>query len=328
VSDNNPHITTDFPSDLPEFIQRMDGWERENLNAEESADPVIGGLFAYRQERSEQLIMDDDVSTAMWNEISKQTQRSDQKKDNKEARVFTLSSGMMRWSAAAVIIIAISVFGWIFTQPESAIVAETQGQKMEFVLDDGTKITMRPWSQLELISESEQNIQYRLDGEAYFDVQKRTEQNWNLDTESGTVSVLGTSFNVSTWGEETRVFLEEGRVRLTSTETNQADELEPGEKAEIGGDLKNWSITSTDGQAATDWMREELLFEETPMRDVAAELEQHYNIRIQLSESIKQEQVSGRLLLDSRDQILNDLELILGGTFQKNGEASYSYKPK
>lgn len=328
MSDNNQHITTDFPSDLPEFIQRMDGWERENLNAEESADPVIGGLFAYREEQNAQVATDEMESRMLWDEIANQTKEIDQQKKKETAPIFSLSSGMIRWVAAAVVLVVISVFGWIWTQQQvPTIVAETQDYKQEFVLDDGTTVTMRPWSKLELLSESDANIQYRLDGEAYFDVTKRTDQNWNLSTELGTVSVLGTSFNVSTWGDETRVFLEEGRVRLTSTVTKETAVLNPGEKAEINSERQSWSITSTDGEAVTDWMREELIFDETTMREVAAELEQHYRLSIELSDSVKKELVSGRLLLESRDQVLNDLELILGGSFQKTAEDSYSFKP-
>ncbi len=70
-----------------------------------------------------------------------------------------------------------------------------------------------------------------LTGEAFFHVTKkqRTGQKFCVLTNDLTVEVLGTSFNVNTHHEETKVFLEEGKVKLNFDTFSEEILMEPGE---------------------------------------------------------------------------------------------------
>jgi ferric-dicitrate binding protein FerR (iron transport regulator) len=101
--------------------------------------------------------------------------------------------------------------------------------------------------------------------------------------------------------------------------------LEPGQSSRINNTTSTPVVSQKDPQIFTDWLNNELIFDNNRVRDIFNELEQHFNIRIQSSESIENETLSGSIELGQIDAVLRDFELVLGGSFTKIDGNSYEF---
>lgn len=139
---------------------------------------------------------------------------------------------------AAAIIVAFGI-GWFYlldsqkrssntpavawADPQQAITSKVNSSQSPelVVLKDGSKVTLQPGSSisyLEAFDAKERNIQ--LEGEAFFDVVRNTERPFLVHFNNLTVRVLGTSFNIRSYGNEDgiKVTVKTGKV---SVFTNQ-----------------------------------------------------------------------------------------------------------
>lgn len=228
------------------------------------------------------------------------------------------------WAAAAVLLIAVFIgFYWISLNPTPQLVAQSDSTISTVVLDDGTEVTLRPFSELYELAYSETERSYSLDGEAFFDVQTDQTRPFSVEAGDGKITVLGTRFNVSNWGSTTQVFLEEGSVKF-SAENNTSVTLEPGQQAQISAG-KLTVPKEVDADQFTDWISNTIVFNGSNPEDVVAEIGQHFNIIIDVSQLDDQSALDGTLQLDSINQTLEDLGLVLGGTFRQISENEFTF---
>lgn len=88
------------------------------------------------------------------------------------------------------------------TQP--ALIAQSDSTIETIILADGSEVSLRPHSSLYEIAFSNSERSYKLDGEGFFSVAKDTDRPFSVNTSSRTITVLGTEFDVSTWGNTTK----------------------------------------------------------------------------------------------------------------------------
>ncbi|GAB5408601.1 MAG: hypothetical protein BalsKO_09660 [Balneolaceae bacterium] len=228
------------------------------------------------------------------------------------------------WAAAAVLLIAAFIgFYWISLNPTPQLVAQSDSSISTIVLDDGTEVTLRPFTELYEIAYSENERSYSIEGEAFFDVRTDQSRPFSVEAGKGTITVLGTRFNVSNWGSTTQVFLEEGSVKFSSDD-NSSVILQPGQQAQISsGTLTTPKQVSA--EQFTDWISSTIVFNGSIPEDVVAEIGQHFNIAIDVSQLDDQSALNGTLNLDSVNQTLEDLGLVLGGTFRQTSENEFTF---
>lgn len=228
------------------------------------------------------------------------------------------------WAAAAVLLIAAFIsFYWISLNPTSELVAQSDSTIQTVTLEDGTEVTLRPYSELYELASSDTERSYSLNGEGFFDVTSDADRPFSVQAGDGLVTVIGTRFNVSNWGSRTQVYLEEGSVRFESSIQN-AVVLEPGQRSE----LIDGSITTPENTIAeeyTDWLSNNIVFNASNPEDVVAEIGQHFNIAINISQLDNTSTLDGTLRLDSIPQTLEDLGLVLGGTFRQISAQEYTF---
>lgn len=75
----------------------------------------------------------------------------------------------------------------------------------------------------------------------------------------------------------------------------------------------------------TDWLNNQLVFQNESVANIFAELEQHFNITIQAQPAVLQENLSGSIQLDELNAVLGDLELVLGGSFEPTESNSFVF---
>lgn len=228
------------------------------------------------------------------------------------------------WAAAAVLLIAafIGVY-WVSLNPSPQLVAQSDSTIQIIQLTDGTEVTLRPYSELYELTSNDIKRSYSLKGEAFFDVKSDASRPFSVEAGYGKITVLGTRFNVSNWGENTKVYLEEGSVQFSSN-NQETVRIEPGQKSElISGSIS--LPTDAVAEEYTDWITNTIVLNSSLPKEAAAEIGQHFNIIVNIPITDNENLLDGTLRLDSINQTLEDLGLVLGGTFRKTSENEYTF---
>lgn len=162
------------------------------------------------------------------------------------------------------------------------------GEWENIELPDGSMVQLNANSQLSLIGDwtGDGDRVVWLKGEAFFQVKKKLSGNkkFSVVTEDLRIEVFGTSFNVNTRNEQTRVFLEEGEVLLKLD--NEQQEIIPGE-------YLSYSIESKEildrgvkiGDFQSDWKKGVLKIEDASIFKILDEIEVIYGVDMIISDS-------------------------------------------
>lgn len=291
----------------------------------ELGDSLVPPLLEHRKRVRRWQLDDSNNKQQVWQQIAQATVPSGNKTPIR--RLFTQKA--YRWAAVAIVLIA-ALFSFFYAQfwQQSELLAQA-GATIELVqLKDGSTVTLRPHSKLFKIEQSASILLYKLKGEALFEVTPKHHRTFSVKTENGRVSVLGTQFILSSWGDRMQVFLEEGLVKVQSLQKNSAVTLQPGEAATVTETGNITHIPNANGRVFTDWLDQQIIFNSKAAGQITRELEQQFNITISLPAKIAKKQLSGRLSLESLQVSLKDLSLVLGGTFVQTGERSYRFEDK
>jgi transmembrane sensor len=175
---------------------------------------------------------------------------------------------------AAVLVIGLGLFfatRALTTQTQTAENGDTQ----IFELPDASQVTLNSGSEIQYNKWSwNSHRSLQLDGEAFFKVTKG--KTFDVCTDLGKVTVLGTQFNVKARGKRFEVVCFEGKVRVQSGQTTTL--LTPGMHIALEN---GQPIASADfGGATPSWMQEQISFNAENLDAVIAELERQYDIAI------------------------------------------------
>lgn len=189
------------------------------------------------------------------------------------------------FAMVALVLVAIaSYWGWRrFEHVEPIAYRTTIGSLKEIALADGSAATLSSDSAIDVaLSQRERHIDLRK-GEAYFEVAKDAARPFAVQAGSRRIVAVGTRFSVRRDGDEVRVVVSEGTVRLESSPEdgrNQPVTLLPAGSsalANASGVLVR-AGSAADAERALDWRRGHLVFLDTPLAVAVAEFNR-YNTR-------------------------------------------------
>lgn len=183
------------------------------------------------------------------------------------------------WSAASVA--AAVVLAWLFLLPNNRVIREaTEIAATKTVqLPDGSVAILNASSELTYAADWSDERNLELKGEAFFQVKKGSA--FTVKTPNGSVTVLGTSFNVFSRDNALNVACNTGRVRVESGA--ERVELTPGQCAKREG--AHLILSDFDNQAKT-WREGLFYFENARLKDIVAEMERQFGIQIECEESV------------------------------------------
>ena len=264
----------------------------------------------------------------IWLDIASQTSASQQVKSARPARILSFSNIYTRYAMAAVLLVtAMAALFLVQYLQQDTLLAESGASITQVSLAAGGDVQLRPNTQLFKVSGDESAITYRLEGEAFFSIEKNPARQVNIVAGAGHVTVTGTQFTVSNWGGFTEVYLENGSVRFTSLATEESVSLEPGQVSRITAD----SILEQPEPAASpsykDWLNNQIIFEQKPAGYIFSEIEHHFNITITAPQDILEDSLTGRIILETPEKSLQELERVLPGRFELEEDATYRYIP-
>lgn len=118
----------------------------------------------------------------------------------------------------------------------------------------------------------------KFEGEAYFEVEKGSR--FQVESENGTTTVLGTSFNIYARDINYRVTCLTGKVKVANADQSSKVLLLPNEKAElVSNELKKQAVEA--GQDIS-WTSNRFTFTNRPLQEVFEEIERQYDVTIDL----------------------------------------------
>lgn len=192
-------------------------------------------------------------------------------------------SGMRKWLRVAAVFAVFVGGAFLFQQflnDGMESLATNDGATKEIQLSDGSKIWLNENSELRYPEtfEGDKRVVY-LKGEAFFDVAKNPNQPFEIKMEDSEIRVIGTSFNVRSHESEdfVEVQVETGKVMFKADEQD-AMALLPMDKAifnKKAAKVKQIKDTNTNACA---WKRNELRFNNTPLKEVFNCMERFYKI--------------------------------------------------
>ncbi len=337
---NDPPLPEDDPDlRLARYLsQESDTQRLRLLDKDAASDPLLHLLAQEQEDLASQPVLAEARSEALWSRIEKDLQAAPAKQPKPTPRpayrptatIFSFLTPSFKYAFAAIIIVLIGVVAITQLSTPSIdhlpVLAEAQQVPVVYEAPDGSSITLRPYSTLFDGTSAPTPATYALDGEAYFDVAHDPSRTVSIAAGLGRVEVLGTSFNVSTWGQQTSLYLAEGSVRFSTATGTNAVMVTPGFEvfAQLDGTIS--TPTASEGLAATDWLQEEISFEATSVQHVIAELAHHFNVAIDVPAERLNERISGRFLLNNQARTFDDLGTLLGGVFTETAPSMYRFE--
>lgn len=195
-----------------------------------------------------------------------------------EKQLESKTSGKNNWLQTALKIAAIFIVGAaVFTllkNDDLTSFETTIAQNETITLPDNSVVKLNEDSQLEYNgSQWDEKRILQLKGEAFFDVEKG--KRFDVTTEFGTVSVLGTEFNVLSRDSIFKVSCYEGLVQVAYG--NETVKLPAGTELVLkSGEAHKTAIAI----AEPYWLKKMSVFENAPIEAVISEIETQFNITI------------------------------------------------
>ncbi|MBN2166179.1 MAG: DUF4974 domain-containing protein [Marinilabiliaceae bacterium] len=178
--------------------------------------------------------------------------------------------------------------------PDSLEVITPYGSKTKVQLSDGTEVYLNYGSSLKyprIFSGKTREV--ILSGEGYFNVATNHKIPFVVNVGGFKVNAVGTSFNVSANPDNNIIetTLIEGKVVLKFAQENGSDEtigiMEPGQHLKYN--IETGAVSSTKGNVEkfVAWKEGKLIFEDTPITQVAEKLGSMFNVDIEISDNAK-----------------------------------------
>ena len=274
-------------------------WLNNDLSQDELAAFEASPDFAKYQKiknYTDHLAIDDLDENAMLSKILEQK--------NAAPKVVPLYKKWM-FQVAAVLVLALGItFALKYFSPvtQTAAFAEkttfTLPDNSEVVLNSGSEVNYKKWNW-------NKHRSLELKGEAYFRVSKG--RRFEVNTQLGKVTVLGTQFNVKARKNRFDVVCYEGRVKVNYAKTQIV--LTHGQSVSFENGKQ---ISKNINSLKPEWTDNQICFYKDNIRSILDEVERQYNVSIELKTKDTTSLFTGKL--PAKD--LNVALQIIGTTYR------------
>ncbi|MBY5956766.1 FecR domain-containing protein [Membranicola marinus] len=218
------------------------------------------------------------------------------KLSNKIRKEQTTKSGKVRkfgswWPkvAASLAFLLISGLGLMYYLNSPVVIKSDFGEIVEIKLPDNTLVRLNANSEISYSRRwtSQEVRTVSLKGEAWFEVRKdlKSHKKFVVHTRDLNVEVLGTEFNVNTRNIATRVYLEEGSVKLRALDKNDSLMMVPGEEAGFDHKGSLSSSSSPVPRSAGNWKEGSMILKDVKLTQIFKEYENVFGVSYTVSDS-------------------------------------------
>lgn len=203
-----------------------------------------------------------------------------------------------RLAIGAACVVAILLFGatgWSlfnrFAAVQPAAYATSIGERSTVPLADGSVVTLNTASEVEVAYAADERAVRLLNGQAMFTVAHGQRAPFRVYAGDKVVTAIGTVFDVRIDGDQVRVSVIEGSVRVTPQVTARVDNAVRAEaetlvagEALVTSPEGAMSVQRVDIERATSWRSGLLSFQGTPLAEAIAEVNRYTHRPITLAD--------------------------------------------
>jgi len=194
------------------------------------------------------------------------------------------------WSAAACLIVLAGVWlAWWYLGnkgPDQVTVYNPWGKILQVNLPDSSHVWLNAASTLRYSRSFGDHRELYLDGEGYFDVAEDPAHPFVVHTGQLTTTVLGTSFDVRSFGADSAstVTVIRGKVQVDNA-GNVLDRLTPARQLQWDDRTRLSRTVSVDTTGILAWRQGQLRFDNERLETIAGTLSRWYNVKILFKDS-------------------------------------------
>ena len=225
-----------------------------------------------------------------------------------------------RWLVAASVGVWMLAGSWFFREPllyQTIITGPRQLRSLQ--LPDGSTVALNNNSTLRMprIGYGWFSRRLSLTGDAVFDVKHLADnQPFVVQATNGlAVEVLGTEFSVRSRANRDEVVLKRGRVNLHYAAADHPPQnllMKPGDRVTLDGEGKLYLQPKRDTTQFAQWRYRLFSFNNTPLVDVARQMQQIFGVTVQLDDpALARRTLTGTIRAGSSDELADALAELL-----------------
>ena len=179
---------------------------------------------------------------------------------------------------------------------------------LKISLPDGSTVWLQPKTQLSYNQSDRVYRQVNLKGEAFFEVKRDEVRPFLIYSGKMTTKVLGTSFNVKAYPETERfeVSVVTGKVSVMN-ESEKEVFVTPKQQVLLENKSDVLTIKELPKNKTFYWDLASLTFDDTSMQEVVSNIENNFNVKINISPTLKTCRLSGNF---NQEHLATILEII------------------
>lgn len=195
---------------------------------------------------------------------------------------------------------------------------ESQNQKKQVKLLDGSTITLNKKSNIALGSDFINDRKLTLNGMAYFEVKSKPNNNpFTITTQFATTTVVGTEFMINASEQQDEIIVGNGVVKI-SDRKGKSISLTKGQSVSVGNDGLRETKTVLSNNYSS-WKTDKLVFDNTQFSEVVTDVQDYYGVKLHIeNKEIYNCRFTGEFDKTSLNEMLQVLSVSLN--------LSYNYK--
>ena len=202
----------------------------------------------------------------------------------------------LQWTKYAAIFILASSLGfltnYLISTPKTITAdnhieySSEKGSVSTIKLNDGSSIWLSSGTKLVIDQNKKGETIAKLNGEAYFDLIPNPNRKFVVDLGLFKIKDIGTTFNVRAYESEKIVSttLINGKIDMIKETGETFLTVKPGDYAQYNKNTSEVTVGQQDPSLVTAWKDGRFVFIDQPLSEICKELEQWYNIEIQIED--------------------------------------------
>lgn len=243
---------------------------------------------------------------------------------NEGSKVVSIQSRInwRRIAAVAAMVVMVLTLSYLL-KPKAESLSFTANTLSEIALPDGSKAMLLQDADLVWTVDTGGNRRVKLNGEAFFDVEKGT--TFTVETPTGYVEVLGTSFSVYAVGEAFAVECLSGKVSVSDGDQKAIITAGQGTKRRKGVLSTPYDI----GVQSYAWQSdEECSYTNADLERVFKHVMQRFGIELRLECSLEGKEFSGTFEMTDAETTLQIITTAMGLELERISENTFAIKEK
>ena len=278
-------------------------WIETQSANQESRDQVFGIWEGYHDEDN---VADDEKLIALFDKIQQKIETGTGRTTRLRLASRSVFVSMLTKAAAIILVPVLAFLLYTLSERKSDLQAVSQmateylevfapiGSRTLVHLPDGTEVHLNYGSTLKyppvFYGETRE---VTLMGEGYFDVAQNQDKPFIVRTGNLGIKAVGTEFNVQSYPDDGAISttLVEGKVilerHLANGKTEPLGAMQPNQH--VIYHPKSGDVTSSMGKVENyiSWKEGKMIFEDTPIEEVAQKLSRMFNVDIEVDDNIK-----------------------------------------